>query len=57
MTVIDPAKAMAMTVIDLLADNAVEAKKVLAKSTPQMTKEQYPAMQEERVIEERYEEK
>ncbi len=38
---INPAKAMAMTVIDLLADGAIEAKKVIDKSKPPMTKEQY----------------
>ena len=52
--VINPAKAMAMTVIDLLADRAVGAKEVTAKSTPPMTKEQYLATQEERLTEERY---
>ncbi len=39
--VINAAKAMAMTVIDLLADGAIKAKEVLAKSKPPMTKEQY----------------
>lgn len=38
---IDPAKAMAMTLIDLLADGAVKAKEVIAKSKPPMTKQQY----------------
>ncbi|MFA5912273.1 MAG: amidohydrolase [Burkholderiales bacterium] len=38
---IAPAKAMAMTVIDLLADGAVKAKEVIAKSKSPMTKQQY----------------
>ncbi len=41
LALINPAKAMAMTVIDLLADGAIGAKEVLAKSRPPMTKEQY----------------
>ena len=52
---INPAKAMAMTVIDLLAERAVGAGEVLAKSVLSMTKEQYLAMQKERLTEERYE--
>ena len=39
--VINPAKIMAMTVIDLLYDNAAKANEVLAKQKPPMTKEQY----------------
>ena len=39
--VINPAKAMAMTVIDLLADGAAAARQVLSKHTPAMTREQY----------------
>ena len=38
-----PAKAMAMTVIDLLWDNALKAKEILATSKPRMTKEEYLA--------------
>ena len=38
---IEPAKAMAMTVIDLLADGAAKAKEVIAGSKPPMTKQQY----------------
>ncbi len=38
---IAPAKAMAMTVVDLLADGAIKAKEVIAKSRPPMTKQQY----------------
>lgn len=36
-----PAKAMAMTIIDLLYDEAKEAKDILASFTPVMTKEEY----------------
>jgi amidohydrolase len=36
-----PAKAMAMTVVDLLANGASAGKRVLAESTPAMTKQQY----------------
>src|SRR4051794_12710374 len=36
-----PAKAMAMTVIDLLAEGAARGKQILAENTPAMTKEQY----------------
>lgn len=41
LAVLTAAKAMAMTVIDLLADGAARAKEVLAKSKPPMTKAQY----------------
>ena len=50
-----PAKAMAMSVIDLLAGDAAKAKEVLAKSPPHMTKAQYVALQNSRFIEELYE--
>lgn len=53
--VINPAKAMAMTVIDLLAGDAAQARKVLATSTPPMSKSQYLALQEARLTEEWYE--
>ncbi|HZO26227.1 MAG TPA: amidohydrolase [Chloroflexota bacterium] len=36
-----PAKAMAMTVIDLLANGASTGKKIVAETTPNMTKQQY----------------
>ena len=36
-----PAKAMAMTIIDLLYDDAKEAKDILAHFKPVMTKEEY----------------
>ena len=53
--VLAPAKAMALSVIDLLAGDAAKAKEVLAKSPPTMTKEQYVALQNSRFIEELYE--
>jgi len=53
--VINPAVAMAMSVIDLLADNAAKAREVLAKHTPAMTKAQYLKLQSERLREELYE--
>ncbi|MBI4232924.1 MAG: amidohydrolase [Chloroflexi bacterium] len=53
--VVNPAKAMAMTVIDLLADGATRAREVLARSKPPMTREQYLALQARRMREELYE--
>jgi amidohydrolase len=53
--VLAPAKAMAMSVIDLLAGDAAQAKEVLAKSPPHMTKAQYLASQHSRFSEELYE--
>ena len=53
--VINPAKAMAMMVIDLLTDDAAKAKEVLAKSPPRMTKDQYLSFQDQRMSEELYE--
>lgn len=41
-----PAKAFAMMLIDLLADDAQEAKKILADFTPILTKEEYIAKME-----------
>jgi len=41
LAVINPAKMMAMTVVDLLADGAARAKEVLARSKPRMTKKEY----------------
>ena len=41
-----PAKAMAMTIIDLLYDDAKEAKEILSNFKPVMTKEEYLAFQE-----------
>ncbi len=53
--VINPAKAMAMCVIDLLADGAAKAAEVLSRSSPRMTRQQYLAMQEGRLTQELYE--
>jgi len=53
--VINPAKAMALTVIDLLADGGEKAKEVLAKSPPKMSKAQYLKLQAGRLSEELYE--
>jgi amidohydrolase len=53
--VINPAKAMAMTVIDLLAGQAETAKAVLDTSSPQMSKQQYLDLQNSRLTEELYE--
>ena len=53
--VVNPAKAMAMTVIDLLAGDAAKAREVLATSPPTMSKEQYLALQDSRLTEELYE--
>ncbi len=41
--VITPAKAMAMTVIDLLTDDAAEAKRIVAAFKPRMTRQDYLA--------------
>lgn len=41
MAYVMPAKAMAMTVIDLLWNDAAEAKEIKANATPKMTKESY----------------
>ena len=53
--VIRPAKAMAMTVIDLLADGAPKARQVVAESPPRMSTEQYLRLQNSRLTEELYE--
>jgi amidohydrolase len=53
--VINPAKAMAMTVIDLLAGQAETAKAVLDTSSLQMSKQQYLDLQNSRLTEELYE--
>jgi amidohydrolase len=41
LAVITPAKIMAMTVIDLLADGAVKAKEIMEKCKPAMTRAEY----------------
>jgi hypothetical protein len=48
MAVVNPAKIMAMVVIDLLADGALQAKRVLGDWKAAMTKEQYLSFQRER---------
>jgi amidohydrolase len=53
--VVYPAKAMAMTVIDLLAGEAEKAKEILATSPPPLSKKQYLELQDARLIEELYE--
>jgi amidohydrolase len=49
-----PAKAMAMTVIDLLADGAPRAREILAGSKPALTKEQYLALMDSLLKDEEY---
>ena len=53
--VVNPAKAMAMMVVDLLAGDAAGAKEVLATSSPRMSKDEYLALQSQRLVEEVYE--
>lgn len=43
---IEPAKAMAMLVIDLLADGAAKAREVLTKNKPHLTKQEYLNLQQ-----------
>ena len=52
--VVNPAKAMAMSVIDLLYDDAQAAKHVIDTSPPTMTSRQYLAFQNARLTEELY---
>ena len=52
--VVRPAKAIAMTVIDLLTSEAGAAKKVIENSRPPMTKESYLDLQDSRMSEETY---
>ena len=52
--VINPAKAVAMSVIDLLSGDASRAKEVMARSRPRMTKREYLRLQEGRLAEELY---
>lgn len=52
--VIRPAKAAAMTVIDLLTNDARKAKSVIDKARPSMTKESYLDLQKSRMSEETY---
>ncbi len=52
--VVNPAKAMAMSVIDLLHDNAQLARQVIDTSPPIMTKQRYLAFQDSRLNKELY---
>jgi len=52
--VINPAKAMAMMVIDLLADGAAKAKEVIANSKPDMTRQKYVSFMGSQIKEEEY---
>lgn len=54
-TVVNPAKALPMTVIDSLADGAAKIKEVVAKSPPRMTRTSYVRLQESKLSEEFYE--
>jgi len=45
---------MAMTVIELLAENAVKGKEVLARSKPKMTKQEYLAYMDSLAKEEEF---
>ena len=55
LAVLNPAKAMAMMVIDLLADGAAKGKEVLSKSKPHMSKQEYLTFMESQLKEEEYE--
>jgi metal-dependent amidase/aminoacylase/carboxypeptidase family protein len=46
--VVNPAKVMAMVIIDLLADNARQAKEVTANHRPAMTRDAYVRLQRDR---------
>ena len=46
--VMNPAKIMAMAVIDLLAEGGAKAKEVLAETRPAMTKDEYVSFQRQR---------
>lgn len=52
--VINPAKAIALTIIDLLANNAYRASKIVDTSPPRLSKEQYLQSQDNRLSEETY---
>lgn len=52
--VVNPAMAMAMTAIDLLSDNASKAKQIIADYPSTMTRSQYVALQNSRLVEESY---
>ncbi len=48
--VVNPAKAMAMTVIDLLTGQAEKAKEVIDTTSPQMSMQQYLDLQDSRLV-------
>ena len=52
--VVNPAKAMAMTVIDLLYDDGQKAKELIDNHTPLFNKNSYLNFQNSRLTEERY---
>src|SRR5207244_3785688 len=52
--VLNPAKAMAMTTVDLLADGASRGRAILADYRPEMTKEAYLAFVRKMVYTEEY---
>ena len=52
--VVNPAMAMAMTVIDLLHDDARSSRRILESSRPTMSKSQYLSFQNTRLTEELY---
>ncbi|MCS7207352.1 MAG: amidohydrolase [Dehalococcoidia bacterium] len=52
--VVNPAKAMALTVIDLLANGAIKAKEIKAQFRPRLSKAEYLRIQESRMGEEVY---
>jgi len=55
LAVVNPAKAMAMAVVDLLADNAAKAREILSESKQRMTKQEYLTFMESQLKEEEYE--
>ena len=55
LAVINPAKVMAMMVVDLLADGAAKGRDLLSRSKPRMTKQEYLAFMESLLREEEYE--
>lgn len=54
LAVITPAKMMAMTVIDLLADGAAKARDIIARSKPAMTRQEYLNFMDRLLKEEEY---
>lgn len=54
LAVLNPAKIMAMTVIDLLADSAVKGKEISTRHKPIMTKQEYLDLMESQRKEEEY---